>query len=61
MITLSVVLCLFANAIRWTELADNTTVRTFKDYLNYSNKITIKYNFVWVLITLVVWVIFNIL
>lgn len=59
MITLSIILCLFANSIRWADLADNTTVRTFKDYINYSNKITILYNIIWFLITFIVWVLVN--
>jgi hypothetical protein len=57
MIILSILLCLFANIVRWAELAD--TVRTFKDYVNYSDKIAIVYNITWFLITLVVWVLFN--
>jgi len=54
MITLSIVLCLYANAIRWAELADNTSLRTFKEYLKVNNYITIKYNLVWFLITFVI-------
>jgi len=57
MIQLSIILCIFANAIRWADLADNTTVRSFKDYINYSRKIAIGYNFVWFMITLLVWLI----
>jgi len=59
MIILSIVLCLFANLMRWAELCDNTTVRTFKDYINYSDKIAIIYNFVWWLITITIWVAIN--
>jgi hypothetical protein len=43
MITLSTLLFLFANAFRWAELADNTTVRTLKDYINYNRKIFVGY------------------
>lgn len=49
--SISIILCIFANCIRWAELADNTAVRTFKDYLKYNKYITLKYNFVWLLIT----------
>lgn len=59
MIILSITLCLFANLMRWAELADNTTVRTFKDYIKANNYITIKYNFVWFLITLIVYLFLN--
>jgi len=59
MIILSIILCLYANIIRWADLADNTTVRTFKDYINYSNKITITYNICWFIITLIVYLTVN--
>jgi hypothetical protein len=58
MITLSIVLCLFANLIRWAELRDNTTVRSFKDYVNYSDKIVIAYNVAWIILTAAVWLFF---
>lgn len=55
MIILSIVLCLFANAIRWAELADNTTTVTFKDYCKVNNGITIKFNLVWIMITIIIY------
>lgn len=55
MIALSITLFIFINIFRWAELADLTTVRTFKDYINYNNKIVIKLALVWFLITLMVW------
>ena len=54
MITLSIILCVFANAVRYADLADTTTVRSLKDYINYSNKIAIVYNIVWFIITFVI-------
>ena len=59
MITMSIVLFIFANVFRWAELADNTTVKTFKDYINYNKKIVIAFSFCWFLITLAVWVFIN--
>lgn len=59
MIILSITLFIFINIFRWAELADNTTLRTFKDYINYNEKITIRLAFVWFLITLVVWLVLN--
>jgi hypothetical protein len=57
MIALSIILCVFANCVRWADLADNTTTRSLKDYINYSNKTTIVYNIIWVLITFIIWAI----
>lgn len=54
MIILSIILFIFINIFRWAELADNTTVRSFKDYINYNEKIAIRLAFVWFLITLMV-------
>lgn len=59
MIILSITLFIFINIFRWAELADNTTVRTFKDYINYNEKIVIRLAFVWFLITLSVCVFIN--
>lgn len=59
MITLSIVLFIFMNLFRWAELVNNTTVRSFKDYINYNKKIEIKLAFNWVLITLIVWLFVN--
>ena len=59
MIVLSITLFIFINIFRWAELADNTTVRTFKDYINYNEKIAIRLAFVWFLITLIVWLFVN--
>lgn len=53
LILLSLTLCLFANTSRWAELADLTTVRSFRDYWIYNGKIAIAYNFCWALITLI--------
>jgi hypothetical protein len=47
------------NLFRWAELVNNTTVRSFKDYINYNKKIEIKLAFNWVLITLIVWLFVN--
>lgn len=55
MILLSIVLCLFANIVRWAELADLTNVLTLKDYFKYNNRVSITYNAVWVLITFIIW------
>jgi len=51
MIILSTILCIFANCIRFAELADYSIITSFKDYLKINNYITLKYNFVWLLIT----------
>ena len=59
MIILSITLFIFMNLFRWAELADNTTVKTFKDYIKYNEKIVIGLTFVWFLITLVVWLCVN--
>lgn len=59
MIILSITLFIFINIFRWAELADNTTVRTFKDYINYNEKIAIHLAFVWCLITLIVYLFIN--
>jgi uncharacterized membrane protein len=59
MIALSITLFIFVNIFRWAELADNTNVRTFKDYFNYNDKIAITLAFVWFLITLFVWLFLN--
>lgn len=59
MIALSITLFIFINIFRWAELADNTTVRTFKDYIDYNEKIAIRLTFVWFLITLIVWLFVN--
>ena len=59
MVILSITLFIFINIFRWAELADNTNVRTFKDYIKYSEKIAIKLAFAWFLITLVVWLFVN--
>lgn len=59
MILLSIILFIFINIFRWAELADNTTVRTFKDYINYNKKIAIRLAFVWCLITLIVYLFIN--
>ncbi len=53
-ITISILLCLFANVIRWAELADNTTVRSFRDYVRFNEHSTIKYNLIWFLLTVMV-------
>lgn len=47
----SIILLIYANVIRWAELADNTYVRNFSDYIIYNNYITVKYNLLWILIT----------
>lgn len=60
MILLSIILCLYANLIRWADLADNGIIITFKDYINYQNKIVIAYNVCWFLITGFVWFFLNI-
>jgi hypothetical protein len=57
MLLLSFILCLFANIYRWAELADNTSLRTFKQLLKVNDYITIKYNIVWWLITLIIYLI----
>lgn len=59
MIILSITLFIFINIFRWDELADNTNVRSFKDYINYNEKIVIRLAFVWFLVTLVVWLFVN--
>jgi hypothetical protein len=59
MIILSITLFIFINIFRWAELADNTNVRTLKDYINYNDKIVILLAFIWFLITLVVWLFIN--
>lgn len=59
MIALSITLFIFINIFRWAELVDNTTVRTFKDYIGYNEKIALKLAFVWFLITLIVWLFVN--
>jgi hypothetical protein len=59
MIILSITLFIFINIFRYTELADNTSVRTFNDYINFNEKIVIKLAFVWFLITLIVWIFAN--
>lgn len=59
MILLSIILFIFINIFRWAELADNTTVRTFKDYINYNEKIAIRLAFIWYLITLTVYLFIN--
>jgi hypothetical protein len=59
MIILSITLFIFINIFRWAELADNTNVRTLKDYINYNDKIVILLAFIWFLMTLVVWLFIN--
>lgn len=59
MIALSIALFIFINIFRWAELADNITVRTFKDYIDYNEKIALRLAFVWFLITLIVWLFVN--
>lgn len=59
MIALSITLFIFINILIWTELANNTTVRTFRDYINYNKKMAIRLAFVWFLITLIVWLFVN--
>lgn len=39
MIILSITLFIFINIFRWGELEDNTTVSTFKDYINQISKL----------------------
>lgn len=51
MIILSTILCIFANYIRFAELVDYTIITGLKDYLKINSYITLKYNFVWLLIT----------
>jgi hypothetical protein len=51
MILLSITLLIFTNIFILALLADNTTVRSLKDYLNYSDKIMIIFNLIWILIT----------
>lgn len=55
MIVTTVIIIVFVNVIRWAELADVTTVRTWKDYLMYNNRIFFKYNLVLLLITTVMY------
>jgi hypothetical protein len=59
MILLSIILFIFTNLVRYEDLTDNTSVRNFKDYINYSNKILIPFTVVWVITTLVVWLFLN--
>lgn len=61
MIILSIILCIFANVIRWADLADNATVRSFKDYFVYNDNSSIMYNIIWALITVFTLVIIKII
>lgn len=55
----SILLMIFANIIRWADLVDNTTVRTFRDFRKYSNGMFYTYNLVWLFTTFVIFVIFK--
>ena len=59
MIGLSIILFIFTNLLRWAELSENTTVCSFKDYINYSDKVIIKITCCWILITFLFWIMSN--
>lgn len=56
MIVTFIVLALFVNIVRWAELADNTNVRSFKDLRKFNNGIFYSYNFVLLLIFVIMFI-----
>lgn len=58
MIILSLILFIFINAFRFSELKENTNVITLKDYFNYDDKIVIIFSIIWWFITYIVYLTF---
>lgn len=52
----SIVFCIFANLIRAAEIFENTQVFTFKQYWNYNNYSLFKYNIIWFMVTIIIYI-----